>query len=930
MSFHQRFLLLIFLPLALQCLGQKQPTLVVPSGFFMVSAGLSHNGDVVTLASGKLNVWNLDSLKLRYSVKFDTRESYNIHYSADGKYIIVSYTGYKTTIVDAATGKSLHFFDGWIQDILKKEISPDSRKIITTKNSAMVWDLETGKLLLELGKGGPDITYSSFDNSGSRIVTGDEDGTIKLWNAQTGSLMQTMKGNNSTIFYTCFSADDKFLATADYNRVSAIFETATGRLISSLAGHVARVNDLQFSHNNKYLLSASGNEAYLWQVDNGKKLVVMSGHAGEVLTCRFTENEDFVITSASDKTLRKWALPSGKQVSKVAFNGDYGNYSIYKNRLILCNQDRINIYTYPELKAEYSLLPLDSANYLVLDPLGRYDGTESARKLLYFKCGEEIIDLDQVKDQLWVPDLAPRINKRETINAKTISELNICDLTPLTKTISETSDRMQFGITPRRGGLGETILLVNNIEVRRYQPAALQKSGAGYILSVNKQELAGYFVSGQKNKIMVKSTTADNLFSSRGAIATSTDTINRQQTAPNLYAVMVGVSDYKGDDMDLKYAAKDANDISAAISTSAKKFLNSDGKEHVFVYNLTTQPDRYQLPEKNSIKKLIQEIGLKSNANDIIIIFFAGHGVMGEKDKQFYFLTADASSLSAGSTVNDVGISTNDLAEWLKPQNFKAQKRILILDACNSGQAIKDFVTLGNSAQGYIAARSDDKARQVKAIDKLNEKSGLFILAASASDQSAYEMSRYSQGLLTYSLLKAIKEEPGILQDGRYLDVSRWFNAAEKTVSDLTKDNAARQQPQIVSNTNFNIGVVDDDVLSKIILPLQKPLFSNCNLQNLDENIAMDDLGLNRLLDQELSDITQRGPESPIGFTAMTRADDAYSLNGRYEINGNKVIARVNISQFRTIKYRFEVEGTRDALAVLAEKIAAKAISLFR
>ena len=41
----------------------------------------------------------------------------------------------------------------------------------------------------------------------------------------------------------------------------------------------------------------------------------------------------------------------------------------------------------------------------------------------------------------------------------------------------------------------------------------------------------------------------------------------------------------------------------------------------------------------------------------------------------------------------------------------------------------KDFVKMGNSDQNYLAARNDDNAQQIKAIDKLNEKSGLFILS---------------------------------------------------------------------------------------------------------------------------------------------------------------------------------------------------------
>src|SRR5207244_1949613 len=157
-----------------------------------------------------------------------------------------------------------------------------------------------------------------------------------------------------------------------------------------------------------------------------------------------------------------------------------------------------------------------------------------------------------------------------------------------------------------------------------------------------KEELSSLFMTGQENPVTVKAYTADNVISSRG-IRINEDKTRQSITPPNLFAVIVGISDYKGDELDLKYAAKDATDISNAVFNVAKKLLNADGSEHVFMYNLTTSKEHYTLPEKKSIKKILEEIGKKATANDILLIFFAGHGVVEGDKKQFYFLTSDAS-----------------------------------------------------------------------------------------------------------------------------------------------------------------------------------------------------------------------------------------------------------------------------------------------
>ncbi|RZJ89042.1 MAG: hypothetical protein EOO60_10465, partial [Hymenobacter sp.] len=271
--------------------------------------------------------------------------------------------------------------------------------------------------------------------------------------------------------------------------------------------------------------------------------------------------------------------------------------------------------------------------------------------------------------------------------------------------------------------------------------------------------------------------------------------------------------------------------------------------------------------------------------------------------------------------VAEVGISTQELTEWMQPSRIKAQKRILILDACNSGQAIKD---IGANGLG-ITARADDQAQQAKAIDRLNEQAGVFILAASASNQRAYEMSGYAQGLLTYALLEAMKNHADILEDQRYLNVGRWFDAAKQTVSDVAQQLGRQQQSQVYSTTNFVVGTVDAEVLAGIVLPKQKVLFSTSNVQNQDGDIGTDDLGLSNLLDAELHSLVARGTTPDFAFADNTASPDAYRLTGRYEVKGEQVKMRVDVRKGKEVLTRLEERATKGDLKNVATTIAARA-----
>lgn len=809
--------------------------------------------------------------------------------SIGGKKIVTASADSTAKIWNNADCNLLVTLKGHRNWVVDAQFSPDGGKVITASwdKTARIWDANTGKSLMTLNH--PALVESAkFSHDGKKIITGSSDGFARVWNALTGKLILTLKSYSDIIFSAQFSPDDKKIVAGTGYNSAVIWDAITGKMILFFQDHKDWVNDVCFTADGKKVLSASkDNTAKIWDAVTGKVLVTFTGHEDGINSARFSPDEKKVITSSEDNTCRVWNAESGDLL--------------------------------------YTFLSVDKGNYLVVDKDNRYDGSQDARELLYFICEGEVIELNQVKDQLWVPNLAERLNKGETINAKTLPELNVFHLTPEVEEIYSNNEEYHFKLTLQRGGLGETVVFVNGIEAKRYRPEQLVKNGSEYNLIIGKAELQEFFIDGQENTVTVKAYTSDNSITSRGVIVQASKT-KSSAARPNLYAVMIGVSDYKGNELDLKYAAKDATDISKAISVSAKKFLNTDGNDHVFIYKLTTMTDRFQLPEKKAIKAVFDSIGKKATANDILLIFFAGHGVMtGESDKKkFYFLTADASTLSTTDAVKDVGISTDELSEWMKPQTIKAQKRILIFDACNSGQAINDIVKMGKEGQGFLAARSDDKTQQVKAIDKLNEKSGLFILSASASDQNAYEMGRYSQGLLTYSLLKAIKQQPDILEDGKYLNISRWFNAAEKDVTELSKESGNRQEPQMVTTTNFNIGMVDEEVMKNIVLPQEKILFTHCNFQNADENISADDLGLNRLTDMQLNTISQSGSDAAIVYVPGSVALDAFTLSGRYTIAGNSVSIKIFIRSNNELRQKFELAGTKDKLGELVSLIADK------
>jgi WD40 repeat protein len=846
---------------------------------------------------------------------------------------------------DLKTGKRIATLTGHTNVVNHVAFSADGEQIVTASddNTAIVWEARTGKKLFFLRGHEDGVEHAAFSGSGSsqtgRIATVSSDGTLKIWNAPNGELVFSIKAHDGKIESVYFNAPGDKVVTTSADRTFKVWDTRKGTLLFQNSPFVAGYYPYPvfFTPDAKGLLSQAVNGIRYFDAGTGQLVyhikmdstrpgeLQLSKDGNYLLVKEFLNNRKIEFKNI----LRVYKVSTGQLVTTLQRTPAYMGLNAFalntdaSRVFVVENDNTCTVWSTATGEFLYNFFAVDSTDYLVVDAKKRYDGTVRARNLIYFTCETEIIQLDQVKDQLWVPNLVSRIVNKETINEPGITELNICNLMPLVEQDVKTPNQYRYFITPRRGGVGDVILSVNGIEVKRYQLNELVQEGNKYMLSVSPASIQSFLKTGENNRIQVRALVKGNTISSRGS-ELQVEEASTVTSPPQIFAVFIGVSDYKGTELDLQYAAKDAEDLGNAFAAAARKLLNTaNGKEQVFIYRLHTGNNRSGFPDKNTIRQTFREIGKKAGPNDILFVFFAGHGVMQGDNKQFYLLTADASKTTALEAVSQVGISTSELTEWIKPGTINAQKRILIFDACNSGQAIRDFVKIGDNHQNYVAARSDEESQQIKAIEKLNERSGFFILSASASNQSAYELGLYAQGLLTYALLKTIKQSPDILEQGKYLDVSRWFNASRDVVNELVRQSGARQEPQLISTTNFTVGLVDDEVRNQIHLPQEKPVFSSSNLQNNDEAVAADDLELSKLVDKELQLYTG-GTVDPV-FIFQSQTGEAYLISGRYEVQGNQLIVKVNIRKNKEVKHRFEVSGAADNPKAVAEMIVRKA-----
>jgi len=389
--------------------------------------------------------------------------------------------------------------------------------------------------------------------------------------------------------------------------------------------------------------------------------------------------------------------------------------------------------------------------------------------------------------------------------------------------------------------------------------------------------------------------------------------IGGEKETPQLYALVVGTSDYRGDELDLNYAAKDANDFAKALQIVGDKFFGAD---KVDLRLLTTENSDFNYwPTKENIERSLKLIGSLSKPNDVLIIYLSGHGTTyGGAEGDFYYLTSNASNGNLIDPVirKEVAISTEEFTEYIK--QIPALKQVMIIDACYSGQLAEDL----------LAKKEGKSSSEKRALERMKDRIGMYILSGSAADAVSYEASIHGQGLLTYSLLFGMKG--AALRENKFVDIMTLFQFAADKVPELAKNIGGVQKPEVrvpYGGQSFDIGISTEAEQAKIVLPSPKPLFVRSVFQN--DVTFNDDLRVSKLLNDNLRNLHANETQQVIYIDA-SNFTDAYSLKGRYLREGAGYRATVRLFKGDELINGYEVSDSE--IEAVVRKIIEKALTI--
>ena len=620
---------------------------------------------------------------------------------------------------------------------------------------------------------------------------------------------------------------------------------------------------------------------------------------------------DSVAAAYSDSVVQFYSLPDlnlmftvdAKVFDYQRSEWDFGDLKkrifLTKDGRFLCfgkGDSQIEIYDITRAKIVLSIYVFGDGKWLAVNPDFLFDCSPQLLESIYFESGLELIEAWQLKDRFYEPGLLQKVlgfSKEPLRDSNGLDEIELYPEIYLGHP-QNNDGKLVVSLKSRGGGYGPVRIHINRKEV------SSDARGAGFDQLSDSISFTydisnhPYLRPGELNTIEVSAFNAEGYLVSKWKRLYYFADGKKEDHVPVLHAVIVGSADYSGNQLDLSFPAKDALAFASALEISSKNLLGVN-KTNFKILTTEGQIDRW--PKKENIRNAYKEIAKIAQPSDIVVLYFAGHGInFGGQDGDFYYLTASASSgnLNDPSIRKTVAISSMELTEWLK--EIPALKQVLVLDACHSGKFAEDLLT----------KREIRNSTEIRSLERMKDRTGMYILSGSAADAASYEASVYGQGLLTYSLLFGMKGAS--LRDGKFVDVVQLFQYAADKVPELARNIGGIQKPELRIPYNagsFDLGVLYEEDKESIDLPSPKPLFVRSMFQN--QSTFDDDLGLSDSMNEQLRSLQVNSSE--LIFIDVSKFTNAYSVRGSYFKDNGKITLKFNILKDGQIVKSAEVKG---------------------
>ncbi len=213
--------------------------------------------------------------------------------------------------------------------------SGDGSRVVTTDMNGVVriWDSATGEEVVRLTGHQASIRplgWPEWDEEERRLLTSSDDGTAMIWDiapaaspgstdrqlpyAEQKAARLTLSGHAGPITQARWSPDSARVATVGPDRTMRVWDATTGvEIVQARDGDEPHGPPVAWSLDGTQILTPGVDGiARVWDAESGEVILTLQGHEGPVADAKWSHAGDRIATSGLDGTARIWDSQSGE------------------------------------------------------------------------------------------------------------------------------------------------------------------------------------------------------------------------------------------------------------------------------------------------------------------------------------------------------------------------------------------------------------------------------------------------------------------------------------------------------------------------------------------------------------------------------------------------------------------------------------------
>lgn len=779
----------------------------VPSG-----DGNSFNPDGTLLASTvddkNVTIWNIASRHEEHT--FTDPAGINlVAFSPDGKWLAATTEENGIEVWEVATGAEHTPSGTQFGSVKSVRFSPDGHWLASgsSDHAARLWDLTTGRQEHVLVNHASPVNAVAFSPNSRWLVSGggeyqlsadQNDDTVRLWNVATGTLQRTLPGHSRGVLSIAFSPDGRWFASGSEDDDVRLWRMSPAREQHTLKGHYGGVTSVAFSRDSRWVASVAsgtGSGVRLWDTLSGAalnepftnqsdgdsvtfspdgRLVAFDDFGGIHIWNLQAKRQQRLITEVKrmdnsahalafnpegqwlaaagsfprdprDDNARIWDVGTGQLVHTLtghSFTVNDVQFSPDGRWLVTGSADgTARIWDAKSGSPRLTLLSYGDKDWLAVAPDGLFDGTPDAMHTVFWKNADSlnVASLDSFFSDFYRPGLL----------AEALSD-------------NPPHSELDLGVALQIPGL-RTLLTEKRAHVETIEDKSVLCFAEVPGIEVQQPVGFGVELPAEMNGYRVVPSQPDCKYQ-RDLPGNSSDAIAKLQNwKPAVFSTLYEgkMSDTKGSVLHVfcigvsTYPSKSGFDplpYAVPSARAIKRFFAGQeaGADKPFG-KLRVWPGLYEAEAtRDSIRSRLAEIASAMTEDDVVLVYFVGHGVVAHGSEMFYYVPSDGTS----ADITTDGLNAAMLAEALR--NMPARRIVLIIDACQSGGAIEALAKIGE-----IKARVEQQRAQAETQKTPQHEHGVGIHIVAATLPLSYAIGfRTGQSALATTLLDGL-HQPG-------------------------------------------------------------------------------------------------------------------------------------------------------------------------